>query len=160
MSTEYEHERLCSWRFNFGHDKSLIHMACSSCFRVRGKKHGVYCFNPLTLGAKSMLFSPQSQCLSNPSWIDEKIDSQKRHRTLRMHEGKKASAMSRYLLRKGGMLTIPFISGIVGIPPLHHYFPPLSHLAFHFFSFHKVKHLDHLQTITKSVRVIESVLVG
>lgn len=135
-------------------------MACSSCFRARGKKHEVWRLNPLTLAAKSMEFSHQTPCFSNLSSFDEKIDSQKRHRTLRMHEGKKASAMSRYLLRKGGMLTIPFISRIVGIPPLHRYFPPLSHLAFHFFSFHKVKHLDHLQTITKSVRGIESVLVG
>ena len=124
------------------------------------EKHGIWCFNPLTLIAKSIRFSPQTQCISNPSWIDEKIDSQKRHRTLRMHEGKKASATSRYLLRKGGMLTIPFISGIVGKPPLHHYFPPLSHLAFHIFSVHEVKRLDYLQTITKSVREIERVLVG
>ena len=72
-------------------------MACSSCFRVRGKKHGVYCFNPLTLGAKSMEFSHQTPCFSNLSSIDEKNDSQKRHRTLRIHEGKKASAMSRNL---------------------------------------------------------------
>ncbi len=58
------------------------------------------------------------------------------------------------------MLTIPFISGIVGIPPLHHYFPPLSHVAYHIFALNEVKHLDHLQTITKSVRRIENVLVG
>ena len=160
MPTEYEHERFCSWRFNFGHDKNLIHMACSSCFRVRGKKHGVYCFNPLTLGAKSMEFSPQSQCLSNPSWIDEKTDSQKRHRTLRMHEGKKSSAMSRYLLRKGGMLTIPFVSGIVGIPPLHRYIAPLSYVVYHIFALNEGWRHRHFQTLQRGFREMGSVLVG